>query len=218
MDRAKLELIISKGVDFEIKDILTRGWETFKVNPIMHVGYTFLLMFVQFLFTFFLEDYIFIFTIFLAPALVTGFYLIANRISQQEFFDFPDYFHGFRYWLAVIIVNLISSILVVLGIFLFVLPAIYLLVSYMFCLLFTVFGGFEFWTSMELSRRLVSTNWFKFFLFGLVLLLINLAGILTLGVGLLITIPWSYFSVYVLFEELTEDAVVVNSASGDDHS
>ncbi len=215
MDLGKLERIIAGDVDFDIGNSITKGFETFKVNPLMHIGFTFVILLSQFLFTHFLEDYVFVYSIFLSPPLLAGFYLIGNRISQNEFFDFPDYFKGFQYWLALIIVNLISSILTVIGIVFLIIPGIYLLVGYMFAHLFVIYGGFEFWTAMELSRRLVTKNWFKFFGLGVVLLLINIAGVLALGIGLLVSIPVSYFTIYKLFEDLTEDAVVVPNESED---
>lgn len=206
MDRTKLERIIAEGVDFDIKTTLEKGWDLFKKGAPLHVGFTFLIIMIQLTFTVYLEDFLFIFTIFLAPALVTGFYLAGNRMSQDDSVEFKDFFDGFKYWMPVVLINLISSLLVVFGIFALVLPGVYLLVGYMFCILFGVFGGFDFWTSMELSRRLIQTQWWRFFGLGVVLFLINMAGALTLGVGLLISIPLTYLSIYGLFEDLTSQA------------
>jgi uncharacterized membrane protein len=104
---------------------------------------------------------------------------------------------------------LVSGILTVLGIIALIIPGIYLGVGYIFAILFGVFGGFDFWTSMEYSRRLVHTNWWKFFGFFLVLLLLNIAGLLALLIGLLVTVPVTYLSIYVLFEDLTGEATAL---------
>ena len=77
----------------------------------------------------------------------------------------------------------------------------------MFAMLFGIFGGFDFWTSMEFSRKLVTTNWWKFFGFVLILLLLNIAGLLAFLIGILITVPVTYLAIYVLFEQMTKDAV-----------
>ncbi|MEB2781861.1 hypothetical protein U3A58_15810 [Algoriphagus sp. C2-6-M1] len=208
MDQGKIQRIIDSGVDFDIKEILTKAWEMFKSRALFHVGYMVLIGAIQAGFALYLKDFTFLYSIFLAPPLVCGFYLVANRQSQKEYIDFQNYFDGFKYWWNLMSANLISSIVIVLGIICFVVPGIYLLIGYMFCLLFVIFGGFDFWTSMELSRKLVHTNWVKFFVFGLALLALNLAGFLCLIVGLLITVPMTYLAVYILFEELTIDAVV----------
>ncbi len=207
MDQIKLQRIIDSGVDFNISTIIDKAWEMFKARAMFHVGFAFLISSIQLAFTLFLEDFVFIYSIFLAPPLIAGFYLVANRMSQKEYVDFQNYFDGFKYMLPLIIVNLITAIFILCGIILFILPGIYLGVGYLFSLLFVLFGGFDFWTAMEYSRRLVHTNWWKFFGFVLILLLINIGGLLCLVVGLLVTIPLTYLSVYVLFEELTIDAV-----------
>jgi len=207
MDQSKIQRIIDSGVDFDIKDILAKAWELFKSQALFHIGYMVLIGAIQAGFTLYLPDFTFIYSILLAPPIVCGFYLVANRQSQKEYIDFQNYFDGFKYWWNLVSTNLISSIVIVLGIVCFILPGVYLLIGYMFCMLFVIFGGFDFWTSMELSRRLVHTNWLKFFLFGLALFALNVVGFLLLIVGLFITVPMTYLAVYILFEELTIDAV-----------
>lgn len=206
MDQLKLQRIIDSGVDFNISATIDKAWEMFKSRAMFHIGYAFLIITIQLMFTLYLEDFAFIYSIFISPPLVAGFYLVANRMSQGEYLDFQNFFDGFKYILPLIIVNLITGILIVCGIILFIIPGIYLGVGYLFSLLFVLFGGYDFWTAMEFSRQLVHKNWWKFFGFVLLLLLINIGGFLCLFVGLLVTIPLTYISVYVLFEELTLDA------------
>lgn len=206
MNPIKLQRIIDSGVDFNISNVIDKAWEMFKARAMFHIGFAFLISTIQLAFTLYLEDFVFIYSIFLSPPLIAGFYLVANRMSQREYVDFQNYFDGFKYILPLIIVNLITAIFMVAGLVLFILPGIYLGVGYMFSLLFVLFGGFDFWPAMEYSRKLVHTNWWKFFGFVLLLLLINIGGFLCLIVGLLVTIPLTYLSVYVLFEELTIDA------------
>ncbi len=211
MDPRKIQQIIDSGVDFDIQEILSKAWVLFKARASFHIGFMFIIGAIQASFALYLEDFISIYTILIAPALVTGFYLVGNRLSQGIYVDFQNYFDGFKYWFPVIVINLISGVLTVLGIFALIIPGIYLGVSYIFAILFGVFGGFDFWTSMEYSRKLVTTNWWKFFGFVLVLFLLNIAGLLALLVGILITVPVSYLAVYVLFEELTAEAFVESS-------
>ncbi|MFC5625716.1 hypothetical protein [Algoriphagus winogradskyi] len=207
MNQDKIQRIIDSGVDFNIGDIIEKAWEMFKSRALFHIGFMVLVGAIQAGFTLYLKDYTFLYSIFLAPALVCGFYLVANRQSQKEYLDFQNFFDGFKYWWNLVITNLISSILIVGGILLLIIPGVYLLVGYLFCLLFVIFGGFDFWTSMELSRKLIQTNWLKFFLFLLVLLALNIAGLLFFIVGIFVTIPMSYLAIYILFEELTIDAI-----------
>jgi uncharacterized protein YpmS len=75
-----------------------------------------------------------------------------------------------------------------------------------------MFGGFDFWTSMELSRKLVTRNWWKFFFLILILIVMNLATLLTFGLALVVTLPMTFFVNYVIFEELTRDVFATDSS------
>jgi uncharacterized membrane protein len=202
MDKKHLELIIESTFDFDIKDALTQGWDTFRKATIYSVSFSLLILSLQFLFMYYAEDYIFVFSIFLAGPLFAGFYLVANKISRNEQVIYPDFFKGFRYYLPVVLVWLVGQILTVLGIFALILPGIYLMVGYMFAVLISLFSGLDFWESLEFSRKIVHKKWSKFFVFGLVLAVMNLLGAFAFGVGLVITIPVTYYTIYHVFEGL----------------
>lgn len=187
---------------------LKRGWELFKEQPVILIGYFILVMGVQVGASFFLEDFSSIVSILIAPPLTAGFFLIANKISRGEVVDFRDCFDGFKFWVPVIGVNIISGIIIILGIIALILPGIYLAVAYSFAMPFVLFAGTEFWTSMELSRRLITKVWWRFFAFVLLLLVINILGVLALGVGFLVSGPFSYMAMYAAFEEMTGDLLL----------
>ena len=112
---------------------------------------------------------------------------------------------------------LVAQILIVIGLFALVIPGIYLAVSYMFSALFGIFGGFDFWTSLEYSRKLVTRNWWKFFQFFLILVVMNLIGAafvlinpitaILFIVAICISLPMTFLVIYVVFEELTKEAL-----------
>jgi uncharacterized membrane protein len=60
----------------------------------------------------------------------------------------------------------------------------------------------DFWPAMELSRRTVNPRWFGYFALVLLVALLNLAGALALGVGLLVTIPLSFCAVTAAYADL----------------
>jgi uncharacterized membrane protein len=62
--------------------------------------------------------------------------------------------------------------------------------------------GLDFWPAMELSRHTVNPQWFGYFAFMLLLVLLNLAGVLLLGLGLLVTIPVSFCAVTAAYADL----------------
>jgi uncharacterized membrane protein len=60
----------------------------------------------------------------------------------------------------------------------------------------------EFWTAMEVSRRVVHRHWWSTLGLMIVLALITLAGFLACIVGALITIPVASASLMFVYEDL----------------
>lgn len=205
MSKEKLEQLRIKGYDFDLKDIFSRAWQMFLKQPVMSMAYTMLIISLQLMATIYLQEFTFVFAMFLAPPLYSGFYLAANRVSLGLPVIYPDFFKGFSFYMPVFSIWLIGQILVALGLFAFIIPGIYLAVGYSFAVLMALFGGFDFWTALEESRKLITVRWWKFFVFTLILIIINLLGILMLGLGLLVTIPITFYATYILFEDLTKN-------------
>jgi hypothetical protein len=96
-----------------------------------------------------------------------------------------DAFAGFNLAFGPLVV---ASLLVVLitatGFVLLILPGIYLAVAYQFTYLLVLDKKLDFWTAMEVSRRVVTAQWWR--MFGLVLLSIpfGLLGLVCLIVGI----------------------------------
>ncbi|GAB3015842.1 hypothetical protein [uncultured Cyclobacterium sp.] len=202
MDKKHLDLILEGDFDFDIREAIESGWETYKKVAIYSISFTLLIVSLQFLFMYYAENFLFVYSFFLAGPLFAGFYLVANKISHGEQVIYPDFFKGFNYYLPVVLVWIVGQVITVLGIFALILPGIYLMVGYMFSILITIFSGMDFWNSLEYSRKIIHKKWTKFFLFGLVLALMNLIGGLLFGIGLVVTIPLTYYAIYHVFESL----------------
>ncbi|HQB22525.1 MAG TPA: hypothetical protein PLW23_09095, partial [Bacteroidales bacterium] len=59
----------------------------------------------------------------------------------------------------------------------------------------------------ELSRKIITKNWWSFFGFLIILFLINCAGILACGVGVLFTLPITTCMMFVAFEDIVGGAM-----------
>mgnify|MGYP001109631286 CR=1 FL=1 len=127
---------------------------------------------------------------------------MAIDICREQTPEFRDFFAGFQYFLPLLLLSLITSIFIAIGILLLIIPGIYLAVAYLFSSYLVVDRGLDFWPAMELSRRTIHPRWFSFFAFVLLLVLLNLAGAIALGVGLLVTIPLSFCAVTVAYAEI----------------
>ncbi len=208
MNNNKLDELIVKGYEIDIEKAFRDGWEIFKTKPLFTMGYAAFILLLQVTFALYLTDISFVFTIFLAGPLYAGFFLVANKISRNEEVLYPDFFGGFRYYMPVVSVWLIGQILAGFGILFLVLPGIYLMVGYMFAVLMALFGGFDFWNALEYSRKLIHLRWWRFFYLMLLLLVLNIIGALLLMVGLMVTLPLTFYIIYGVFEEITQEALM----------
>jgi uncharacterized membrane protein len=94
------------------------------------------------------------------------------------------------------------SLLTWLGFLCFVLPGIYLLVSWQFTLPLIIDKRLDFWPAMELSRRVISKHWWHFFGFLIVCGLVNCVGALALGVGIFVSLPVTLIAWLYAFEDI----------------
>ncbi|GAB2498605.1 DUF2189 domain-containing protein [Algoriphagus taiwanensis] len=207
MTQAQIQKLFQQYPEFSIQEALSRGWELFKIQPALTFLYSLLILGISASSSVFLQDYSLFISILISPPLTGGFFLVANQLSRGLEVRLSDYFNGFSYWGILIVTSLVSGILTFLGIIALILPGIYLGVAFVFGIPFALFSGMDFWNSLELSRKLITRNWWKFFGFILVLIGINILGLLFFLVGVLVTLPVSYFAIYSVFEKLTADAL-----------
>ncbi len=217
MHYPKLEKLLSSPLDFDIQQSFAKAWGIYKSQVLLYVSFMMLLLSLQGVFVLYLREFTLIYSLLLAPALYAGFYLVANKASQGMPVAYGDFLGGFGYWFLMVSIWMIGQILVFLGLILLVIPGVYLAVSYMFAVLFGLFGGFDFWNSLEFSRRLVGRNFWKFFTLATLILAMNLAGTLFIfadpvgailfAAWICVSIPMTFLVTYVVFEELTKDVL-----------
>ena len=86
---------------------------------------------------------------------------------------------------------MLCGILEMMGFFVLILPGIYLCVAYGVAPLTIVDRRCGSWAGMEASRRGITRRWWSFFLVLILCALLAIAGVLCLGVGLLVAMPVS---------------------------
>jgi hypothetical protein len=127
---------------------------------------------------------------FFAGPLVGGWYYHFIRRIRGEPATLGDLFSGFtRAYGNLVAIGFLVPLFTMVGLFLLVLPGIYLAVAYSFVYILATDKRLSFWDSMETSRRTIHPQWWR--VLGLVLLGIPfvLLGAAALGVGLLVTLP-----------------------------
>ncbi|MDF1576184.1 MAG: hypothetical protein P1P86_13430 [Bacteroidales bacterium] len=135
------------------------------------------------------------------PAIASYFHL-AQLAKKGQRIEISDFFRGFDKAGSLIKLNLFIFLSVLLGLLLFILPGLYFLVSYAFSPLIVWFYHKDPSEAMRLSRQCISGNFGQILLLFLILAGINLLGMMALGVGLLLTIPFSFCVLYAAFDDI----------------
>ncbi|MEM7514759.1 MAG: hypothetical protein AAF388_27775, partial [Bacteroidota bacterium] len=134
--------------------------------------------------------------------LLAGYFIVARKLANNEPVEFSDFFKGFEHITQLVLGNLVVTIFVIVGFILLVLPGIYLAIAYTFVTMVIVFEKIEFMKAMEVSRKVITKNWWNFLLMAFVFVGIVILGLLALGVGLLAAIPTIYCITYAAYEDI----------------
>lgn len=182
-------------------EYLKTGWELFKRYPGWYVGFFLIYAALQAVSR--LLPWIGAFASFaVGPALLMGNFIVSAKLLQGHTPKFSDFFLGFRFFIPLLLTALVGGALAGIGLLLLVIPGVYLLVGYLFASSLVVDRRLDFWAALELSRRTVQPMWFGMFAFVLLLMLINLAGVVALGIGLLVTVPLTACAITAAYADL----------------
>jgi len=98
--------------------------------------------------------------------------------------------------------SFVSLLLTGLGFLCLILPGIYLWIAWTFTLPLIMDKRLDFWSAMELSRKMVTRHWWKLFGFVLILCLLHLAGLVVFCVGFFIAAPIAIASLMYAYEDI----------------
>ena len=189
---------LQRHTPIDISSALSRGWALVRDNLVELVGATLLGWLI---------------TVALAAVPVLGWiigfvllggvdYMFLRRIRGEEV-QIGDVFAGFnRAFLDLTMAGLVKWLLTTLGLILCIVPGIYLAVGYVFALPLVIDKKMDFWTAMEVSRRVVHEHWWSTFALCIVLALVVLAGVLLCGIGAVITVPVATAALMYVYEDL----------------
>ncbi|MFO8087118.1 MAG: hypothetical protein R6T91_04820 [Bacteroidales bacterium] len=199
--RKQLEKKQTEGYQLDIRLILLKAVQYFKASPLLFFAFSAMVLSLN-LFSMRAQPLGSIITVFVQPALMAGYYYVADKIDHGQKITFYDFFEGFNSWVNIFVGVVLAGLLVAGGLFLLIVPGLYLAVAYVFLLPFLVTARFSYWEAMEASRKLVTKNFLN--ILGLVaaLVLINFLGIMFFGVGILVSLPLSYLSIHAAFKTI----------------
>ncbi|MEM9934334.1 MAG: hypothetical protein AAF824_11995 [Bacteroidota bacterium] len=200
-DPAQFDYLINEGYEFRLGDYISRGWELFKMNTGGFVGYT-MVFFLASLISSSIPFLGSLIGLAIGAPMTAGFFIVARKLANNEAVEFSDFFLGFEHITQLVLGNIVMAIFVCIGFLLLLLPGFYLAIAYGFVYMIIVFEKMEFMKAMEVSRKVITKNWWNFLLMALVYVGIMLLGAIALGVGLLVAFPTIYCISYAAYEDI----------------
>ncbi|MSU20859.1 MAG: DUF4339 domain-containing protein [Pedosphaera sp.] len=200
---ASLDNYIARSRTLDIGSCIARSWELLKEHFWLLVGASALVFAISLAIGFipFVGQ---VASRVLSLALWGGLDWLFLKLVRGEPADIADIFAGFQVnFLQLVLGGIVTSALILLGLLLFILPGIYLMVAWLgFCPLLIMDKRLDFWPALELSRKVVTQNWWTIFGLFLLTLLIVIAGVLALGVGLFVALPLATGAMVYAYEDI----------------
>jgi hypothetical protein len=194
--------LIARAGKLDIGNCLDGGWQLLKQHFWPLVGATFVVMVVAAV-AGALPMIGILVSLLLGGVFNGGLYYYYLKKLRGQPAEFGDAFSGFSLALVpLMLATLVVTLITVAGFVLLILPGIYLAVAYTFTYLLVIDRKLEFWTAMEVSRRVVTAQWWR--IFGLLILgfIITLLGLVGLVIGIFITLPIATGAVVCAYEAL----------------
>jgi hypothetical protein len=197
----KLQRLIDKGYEFNLEKYFSEGWTLFKKLPGLLVLYTLIFLIISAILG---SIPIFggLFGAAIGPILGAGYFVVFRKMETNEKIEIGDFFKSFDDFVQLVILGVVTSVITVIAFILLVLPGIWFTVAAMFSTLLVVLLRLEFWDAITYSVKIVNKKWFHFFAMLLLIGFLNLAGIIALGVGILVTIPMSFGVLYACYRDI----------------
>jgi len=177
-DRLKM-----REYEVNVNGWLHESWNLYKEHWLSLVLFTMLFIAVQFI------PYV---GSFVALPLAPGFYIAATHHIRGNQWSSSHLFHGIYLFFPTLALGILYSLLVTVGLFLCIIPGLYFMVAYSLSLMIYIEyrqEGLGLIDSMNVSRHVVSKNFWEITGFLLAQLLIVIVGCLAFGIGFFIGYP-----------------------------
>jgi serine/threonine protein kinase/tetratricopeptide (TPR) repeat protein len=139
----------------------------------------------------------------LSGPLLGGLYLYFLKLIRGERATVETVFSGFTTrFLQLFLGNIVTTLLIGVGFVCLILPGIYLTTAWLFTLVLIIDQRLDFWPAMELSRKIITKHWWKFFGFAIVLFLMKLTGFMFCVIGLFFAGPIVHAAFLYAYEDI----------------
>ncbi len=133
---------------------------------------------------------------------------ITLKINDNQAVSLNDIMAGSERFVDYILTSLLYGLIIFGGLILLIVPGIIWSYKYMFMTYFVIDKNMKPMDAFRASANITNGQKMNLFLFGMLLALINLAGLLCLGVGLFFTIPTTYIATTYVYRKLLGEGVM----------
>jgi len=197
----RIGVLIDRGYQLRTPEYFSRAMVLVKNNLGLFATYT--IIYFAFLFLVFrLGEVGSFIQLMLAGPISAGYYLSIHYMATGRNYGFESFFDGFKIYFPVMLAALATNFLISLGLMLFIVPGLVIALFLIFVMPMVVFGKLELFQAIKYSPMIVYKGFWEMSKLGLFILLINIAGIFTFGIGLLFTLPMSFAVIYFAYSDL----------------
>jgi len=197
----RIDALVNRGYQLRISDYFSQSMVLVKNNLGLFVSFTL----VYFAFLFFvlrLGEVGSFMQLLVAGPISAGYYLSIHYMATGKDYSFESFFDGFKMYSPVMVAALASNFLISLGTMLFIIPGLLIALALIFVMPLVIFGRLELFQALRYSPMIVRKQIWDMAKFGAIILLINLLGILSFGIGLLFTFPMSFAIIYFAYSDV----------------
>lgn len=147
-----------------------------------------------------------LFLTFVQLYLALGFIKIMLLLIDDEYTRVADLFNNAGLFVSYFIASFLYGIAVLIGLFLLIVPGIFLAIRLQFYPYFIIEQGNSALTALKKSYDLSKDLTLELFLFGVVVVFINGLGMLLMGVGIVFSYPLTTMATAVIYKGLADKA------------
>lgn len=138
----------------------------------------------------------------LLTPLMAGLVMLCVRRAAGAETSFAMIANHYDKMLPLFALNILTVVMVALGMIALILPGIYLAIAYALAMPLMIDKKMGIWEAMETSRKALTQCWFRYFGLLLLSMLVMMAGALALGIGLIWTMPMAMLMFASVYHEM----------------
>lgn len=142
-----------------------------------------------------------------------GFIKIMLWLIDDKYVEVSDLFNNFRPFLSYFVASFIYMIGITIGIFLLVLPAIFIAIRFLFYPYFILIDNDTAIVALQKSYYITQNLTLELFLFGTTVVTLNIIGVLFFGIGIIFTYPLTTMATAVIYKSLAGNSKKIPSES-----